>query len=506
MSLALDNPLSARYQTLKRKLEKVNAKLLNYNDPIVRQNISEFDREKIDKTVQNFKYRTLSALATFGLVYELAHGYDTIDVNDIVTKEEFESDGSNTRIFVSSSVTEDKSKDSGTVAKPSTSVRQVDLSSASQGVGEIGKKSIDNTETIDSDGDSEGEKDLSNLTIIDGGAEADSQKSLSAEQTSTTTTTPVITVAGAPDPNRQNESISSVNMSQKEVADAKERFMKVAGSTIHYKFDGDPLNLEGFLTDVAIVEEFDNELIGDLCFKFIKGRLTSKALLCCPSGAKTVAEIKAGLKEKISQPTQQQVENKIMALRVQKGNIDKFVEQAEKLSEALRTSLILRRIPDDVADEMATERMVQLCRQQAKIDMVSTVIGSGRKMFKTPIEVLETFQAETEYQRQQKKSSDSASSFQREKQNKHYQRGKGGNHGKNNGHSSRGGNKDHRNNNGGNGRGQSNGNKRFNNNNRNNGGKYNNNRNEHVIRFVAGPSTSQEQAPPAEEQFFRLTS
>lgn len=54
------------------------------------------------------------------------------------------------------------------------------------------------------------------------------------------------------------------------MAQSKTEFMRLAGPILNYKYDGDPLKLETFLTDVELVVEMAEVEQKDLCFKFIK--------------------------------------------------------------------------------------------------------------------------------------------------------------------------------------------------------------------------------------------
>lgn len=53
----------------------------------------------------------------------------------------------------------------------------------------------------------------------------------------------------------------------------KAEFIKLAGPILNYKYNGDPLKLSTFVTDMELVVELAEVEQKDLCFKFIKSKL-----------------------------------------------------------------------------------------------------------------------------------------------------------------------------------------------------------------------------------------
>lgn len=170
-------------------------------------------------------------------------------------------------------------------------------------------------------------------------------------------------------------------------------FLKVAASIINYKFNGDPLKLEGFLTDVELVQEVAEANNTNVCFKFLKSILEAKALECLPEAAQctTIKHITDALLKNIKPESS---ESKMMALGLDHGNFTKFNEQAEKLAEAFKRSLIVEGISKTKAEEMAIKKTVDLCRKTARSEVVKSVLASTK--FAAPADVLAKFVTEND--------------------------------------------------------------------------------------------------------------
>lgn len=255
-------------------------------------------------------------------------------------------------------------------------------------------------------------------------------------------------------------------------------------------------------------------------------KMKNFALESLPDEIESVDDILQALKDSIKPEISAVVEGKLMALRLEKGNFTKYTEQAEKLSEAFRRSLVVEGIPKTKAKEMTIKKTVELCRKTATSEIVKSVLSAAS--FLSPKEVIAKFVTENDIVRREKRESDNNknagnkfnNNFQNNRGNYRGNRGNfRGNRGfqnnnrgnfNNNGNSNRGGfNGNYRGNDRGNFRGQNRGGHRGNTRgNYNNYGNNNQNQNEHVIRFVSGQQNGQQQQiqqnQGQNEQVFRL--
>lgn len=274
-------------------------------------------------------------------------------------------------------------------------------------------------------------------------------------------------------------------------------FLKLAASIINYKFAGDPLKLQSFLTDIELVSGLAEDANTDLCLKFIKSKVEGKALECLPDNVTTIEHITDALKAEIKPENSSIIEGKMSALRLEKGNFSKFSEQAEKLAEALRRTLIVEGISKAKAQEMTINKTVEICRKTARSEVVKSVLAS--KAFESPAEVIAKFVTENTIARKEFRE---ASSFKGKKfppnnngnQNKRFDNRSNNdnrnNSGRYNSNNRQNDNQNRNNNNRPNNfqhtRRFTNSNRHQNNQNNRQHNARNNNANEHTIRIVSG--------------------
>lgn len=84
----------------------------------------------------------------------------------------------------------------------------------------------------------------------------------------------------------------------------------------------------------------------------------------------------------------------MLALRVNKGDFTKFNEQAEKLAEAFRRSLINEGMTKAKSQELTISKTVELCRRTARSEIVKSILSSGT--YTQPSEVLAKLITENE--------------------------------------------------------------------------------------------------------------
>lgn len=209
-----------------------------------------------------------------------------------------------------------------------------------------------------------------------------------------------------------------------EMAQSKADFMKLAAPILNYKYDGDPLKLNTFLTDVELVEEMAEEAQKDLCFKFIKSKLEGRALEAMPDVFTTVEHITAALKSKIKTDSSRVISGKIAAMRLIKGNYSSFAKQAEELAESLRRSLVLEGMTKIKAEEIAIEETAKLCRKTSNNDIVKAVLSSNK--FSSPSEVIAKFITESDVARQEYQQKQNYQSKKQGNGNKKFDKNKKG--------------------------------------------------------------------------------
>lgn len=307
-----------------------------------------------------------------------------------------------------------------------------------------------------------------------------------------------------PKPNVHSEpNVHSVTPST--MAQTIEQFLKSAAPLLNYKYSGDPLKLNAFIADADLVQSLaSNDDTKAFAFKFIKSRLEGRAEEYVPEDCTSIEYLVKALKEKIKPENSKIIEGKILSLRLKGGDFTKFAADAEKLSEALRRTLIVEGITKAKAEEMTITKTIELCRKNTRADVVKSVLESTK--YDTSSEVLATFITQSdiarrEYKESQNKpkkpSNNAGNSGNTDNRNKNYNKNRNGGNGQN------GNRSDSRNNQRGYNRGRNNQNQQQNRNQNNN----RSNRNEHTIRVVTGsqPGPSAEAPPqPQQEQFFRL--
>lgn len=324
-------------------------------------------------------------------------------------------------------------------------------------------------------------------------------------------------------PNKETQTVVDTN--ETKMVQSINDFLKLASALINYKYEGDPLKLQSFLADVDLVVQSAEENNGALCLTFLKRCVSGRALEYIPEDADTVEKFKNALKNNIKTESSDVVEGKMMALHVRRGNFTEFTQEAEKLAEAFRRSLVLSGISHAKAQEMTIKKTIELCRKTARSEVVKSVISSSH--YEQPADVLATLVTQNDVARKEKAESDA---FKLKQQSKN-----SGSQNRNGRFNGRGGGRGNYNNNGGRGGNNNNNNFRQNNGNRDNHQRGNGNfrgngqnrqyqnrgnRNEHTIRVLTGNSPGpshgqmfypqqqmlqqQQQQQPQQDQIFQI--
>lgn len=266
----------------------------------------------------------------------------------------------------------------------------------------------------------------------------------------------------------------------------KMEFIRAASQMINRSYAGDPLALASFVNSIRLLKAVTAANLNDVLLEFVKTRLEGRALEWIPPNPADVDEIITALERGIHPDNSKVVAGRLLALRVDKSKLVEFTEQAEKLADALRRSLIIEGISQAKASEMCIEKTVEVCRNAARSDLVKSVLASSK--FESPKEVVAKYVVESSTEEKEKQVL-AYRTFQR--QNRHNGKNNGGGRGHNgkfrgrNGRNGNNGNNDRRfsrnnNNNGNYSNDGQNGNRNYDNRgnrNRNNYNDYGGNRN-----------------------------
>lgn len=273
------------------------------------------------------------------------------------------------------------------------------------------------------------------------------------------------------------------------------------------------MELESFLTAIELVETVATSPAAKaVCIKFVRAKLDGRALEYLPEEVDTIQDISTALRHNIKPESSKVVEGKLLALRVEKNNFTKFNEQAEKLAESFRRSLVIECISKRKAQDMTVRKTVELCRKTARSEIVKSVLA--RSQFEQPADVLSKLIIEVDLVKKENRGEAETNNRNQNsnRRNSNLRRGNYWNRGRGN-YNNRGQNQNNQNQN--KNHGQNNhyhcggrGNYRGNQNQNQNRG-YQGNRKEHTIRIVTGdaqPGTSAEQQQGAQrnEQVFRV--
>lgn len=178
-----------------------------------------------------------------------------------------------------------------------------------------------------------------------------------------------------------NSSTFSNNMAQT----AKD-FISMANHMINYKFAGDPITLDSFIDAIELLQELCEPQNKNLLLKFIMTRLEGLARESIVGTPQSADEIITQLRVAIKTESSKVIEGRILALRADKTSLIKFSEQAEKLAEQFRRSLVIEGFSKEKAKEIAIEKTVDMCRKSARNDTVKAVLAATK--FSEPKEVI----------------------------------------------------------------------------------------------------------------------
>lgn len=294
-------------------------------------------------------------------------------------------------------------------------------------------------------------------------------------------------------PNTENLNSSKMALTQ----EAKDYF-RLANQIVNIKFMGEPTELAAFIDQIDLLDSLTEEAQKVTLIKFLLTRMGGKARDALLDNIDSVEAIKECLKTHIKPDSSQVIEGKILALHIDRNNMTKFAEKAEKLAEELKRSLVIEGFSKEKAHELTIRKTVEMCRKNSKNETVKAVLSAST--YKNPNEVISAMLVQQNIVKDEKK--DNNNKFNKFDKNKNFNNNKRGNNNRgrgnfrnnynnnqnNNNNNDNRDNRNNNNNNRGRGRGGYN-NRGYNNNNNNQNNynrEYNRNNTDQNVRFVSG--------------------
>lgn len=161
-----------------------------------------------------------------------------------------------------------------------------------------------------------------------------------------------------------------------------DRLMRLAISTINYKYFGDPSGLQGFVDAIELLKELCEPQNTTTLVRYLVTKLDGKAREAIRIPPVTPDDIINQLKAVIKTDSSKVIESQILALKSDKMNLSTFAERAEKLAETYRRSLCDEGYSIEKAKEVSVQKTVELSRRNIKNGHVDSIIAS--KEFREP--------------------------------------------------------------------------------------------------------------------------
>lgn len=208
--------------------------------------------------------------------------------------------------------------------------------------------------------------------------------------------------------NKSNETLLTENNSSESEQNnnnmthvTKLEFLKLAASTVNKPFSGDPLALQSFIDAIGLLKSFaTNDDLKATLITFVLTKLEGKAREAIVGTPISTEDIIENLKAKIKPDSSKIIEGKIRALRVDKMSLQEFSQKTEELAESFRRALVIEGIPGNKAEEMTVEKTIEMCRNNARTDLVKSVLASSN--FSNHKEVVSKFIVEINTQQTEK--------------------------------------------------------------------------------------------------------
>lgn len=240
------------------------------------------------------------------------------------------------------------------------------------------------------------------------------------------------------------------NQVEMSVAMTSAEFLRMASGHLNKSYSGDPMALTSFTDSVRLLLTLatSNELKAFLA-QFVKTKIDGRAREFISAQDNTVERIIAALETNIRPDNSKVICGRILSLKLSNSNQEDFATKAEELAEAFRRSLVVEGVTHVKATEMAVDKTVELCRANARSELVKSVLEATA--FTTPKDVIAKLLTQIDKAKQesqilayQKMTDRNKNSGQNSSQNYGNHKGRG-NRGQRGGNHSRGGHNNYNN-------------------------------------------------------------
>lgn len=158
----------------------------------------------------------------------------------------------------------------------------------------------------------------------------------------------------------------------------KTDILRLFAQTINKNYSGDPIGLNAFINSITLLEGVTEAANVDTLKNFIMTKVEGKALEAIPINPASIEVIKEALKNAIKPDNSKIIESRILSLRNSGISSEDFSKKAEELSDALKRTLIVEGISQEKANAMAVEKTVEMCRANARSNLVRSVLASSK--------------------------------------------------------------------------------------------------------------------------------
>lgn len=177
-----------------------------------------------------------------------------------------------------------------------------------------------------------------------------------------------------------DEEIYEENTHQTDMATptiSKLEFVNACARTIPHNFDGEFNSLRSFINKINFLKELaiTPELLNTLKV-YVLTKLDQKALSKIDENAASVDEIISCLRGKVKHDSSKVLEGRMTALTLDSKPLSDFQNEAKTLSENYQQSLVEEGIPLAIAEKLAIEKTVELCRKNTKCAEVKAILSA----------------------------------------------------------------------------------------------------------------------------------
>lgn len=163
--------------------------------------------------------------------------------------------------------------------------------------------------------------------------------------------------------------------------------MKLTNGHLNKPYSGDPLTLTSFVDSIKLLDSLaDTAPLKTFLVTILKTKIDGRAREFLTGNETTTDEIITILQNNIKPDSSKVIAGRILSLRLTSSTQEDFASKAESLSEAFRRSLIIEGMTPAKATEMTIDKTVELCRSNARTDLVKSVLEASA--FTNPKDVI----------------------------------------------------------------------------------------------------------------------